>query len=245
MFKLDIPVLPAVADGFLSAANVINGSGHQLFEPTSYQLPLDGFNRDVPAAGTEKTFEDTLEENSTVLFQSYRGMDSPLLLGEDAAGIVSTSYDRAESYAVARKVQTLILSPDAIDITPTPGTAVTNPRLALGLLEQWARDNSTFAPTISGNALALTLIEDTVAAGATKLGTPVVLAAGYGTDGPGAAVAGPGQAWLYVHGRVNIWRGPVDTQEATDYRKNRKIALTEASYAASVDSFVAAILVGT
>lgn len=245
MFKLDIPALPAVADGFLDGVNVINGTGHQLFEPTSYQLPLDGFNRDVPDAGVDKTFEDTLAENTTVLFQSYRGMDSPMLLGEDPAELVGSAYDRAESYSVGRKVQELVLSPAAVDITPTPGTAVTNPRLALGLLEQWARDKSTFAPTISGNALALTLIEDTVTAGATKLGTPVILAAGYGTDGPGAAVAGPGQAWLYVHGRVTVWRGPADTLDTHDYRKNRKIALTEASYAASVDSFVAAILVGT
>lgn len=245
MFKLDTPVLPAAADGFLTAVNVIPGTGHQLFEPTSYQLPLDGFNRDVPAEGAAKTFEDALEENSTVLFQSYRGMDSPLLLGEDAAQIVGAAYDRAESYSVARKVQELILSPQATDITPVPGTAVTNPRLALGLLEQWARDNSTFAATITGNALALTLIEDTVTAGATKLGTPVVLAAGYGTDGPGTATAGPGQAWLYIHGRINLWRGPAETHAAADQYKNRKLALTEASYAASVDSFVAAILVGT
>ena len=161
-YKLEIPELPAVADGFLDSVNVIDGSGHQLFEATEYQLPLDGFNKDVPEEGVEKDFDDTLDTNTTVLFQSYRGMDSPLLLGEDAKGIVESAYDRAESYGVARKVQTLLLSPEAVDITPTPGTPVTNPRLALGLLEQWARDNSTFAPTISGNALAVTLVEDAI-----------------------------------------------------------------------------------
>jgi hypothetical protein len=196
----------------------------------------------APAA--QKVFDDELDTNETVLFQSYRGMDSPLLLGEDAAKLVGDAYDRAESYGVGRKVQTLVLNPAAVDITPTPGTPVTNPRFALGLLEQWARDNSTFAGTISGNALALTLVEDAIDGLETIIGTPVVLASGYGPAGPGRT-AGAGQAWLYIHGRITVWRGPSGPVEATDYRNNREIALAEGSYAASVDSFVAAVLVGT
>ena len=246
MFSLEIPELPAVADGFLSGVNVIDGPGHQLFNETEYQLPLDGFNKDVPDEGVEKDFDDTLDTNETVLFQSYRGMDSPLLLGEDAAGIVSAAYDRAESYSVARKVQTLVLNPVTADLTPTPGTPVTNPRLALGLLEQWARDNSTFAGTISGNALALTLVEDAIPNLTTIIGTPVVLASGYGAAGPDARVAGAGQAWLYIHGRITVWRGPrAQDLEAADFYSNRQLALAEGSYAASVDSFVAAVLVGS
>lgn len=245
MFSIETPELPAVADGFLDGVNVIEGSGHQLFVETEYELPLDGFNKDVPDEGVEKDFDDTLATNETVLFQSYRGMDSPLLLGEDAAAIVGAAYDRAESYSVGRKVQTLVLNPAAVDITPTPGTPVTNPRFALGLLEQWARDNSTFAGTISGNALALTLVEDAIPDLATIIGTPVMLASGYGTAGPGRTAAA-GQAWLYIHGRINLWRGPrAGDLEAADFYSNRKIALAEGMYAASVDSFVAAILVGS
>lgn len=245
MFKLDIPQLDAVKDGFLTDANVIDGAGHQLFEEATYQLPLDGFNKDVPADGEEKDFDDTLATNETVLFQTYRGMDSPMLLAEDAAGLVTEAYDRAESYSVGRKVQELVLNPKAVDITPTPGTAVTNPRFALGLLEQWARDHSTFAPALSGNALALILVEDAIDGFQTLLGTPVTLAAGYGAVGPKGAVAPAGTAWLYVHGRITVWRGPSETNEAKDYRKNRQLALAEGSYAAAVDSFTAAVLVGT
>lgn len=244
MYKLEIPDLPAAADGFLDGVNVIDGPGHQLFEETTYELPLDGFNRDVPEEGQDKTFEDSLDDNTTVLFQSYRGMDSPLLVGENAEQLVGSAYDRAESYSVGRKVQTLVLNPAATDITPTPGTPVTNPRFALGLLEQWARDQSTFAPTISGNALALTLVEDAIPDLKTILDTPVVLAAGYGPVGPGRT-AGAGQAWLYIHGRINVWRGPSEVTPAIDYRNNRNVALAEGSYASSVDSFVAAVLVGT
>lgn len=360
MFTIETPELPAVADGFLAGVNVIDGSGHQLFADTKYELPLDGHNRDVPlsagpvaapvltkgatnatggtfgagtffwkvtavtgygetagsnevtatlvatgsqvlswaavpgatlyrvyrgtatnaenvlvttlaatlltytdtgSAGTAKTVPaastagpapaadkvfDTLTTNETVRFQSYRGLESPVLLNEDTGAIIKATYDRAESYGVGKKVQEKLLSPKAVDLTPVPGTPVTNPRFALGLLEQWARDNSTFAGTISGNALALTLVEDAIDGMKTILDTPVVLAGGYGADGPGTAVADPGEAWLYIHGRINVWRGPRVTEaEATDYRANRKYALAEGSYAASVDSFVAAILVGT
>lgn len=244
-FSIEIPELPAVADGFLDGVNVIDGTGHQLFVETKYELPLDGHNKDVPAEGAEKDFDDTLDTNETVLFQSYRGMDSPLLLGEDAAQLVGSAYNRAESYSVGKKVQERVLNPAAVDITPVAGTPVTNPRFALGLLEQWARDNSTFATSISGNALAITLVEDAIPGLKTILGTPVVLAAGYGANGPGAAVAGPGEAWLYIHVRINVWRGPNEATPATDYRNNRSIALAEGSYAASADGIVAAILVGT
>lgn len=360
LFTLETPELPAVADGFLSGVNVINGSGHQLFAATKYQLPLDGQNRDVPvsagplaapvltrgatgatggtfaagaffwkitavtgygetagsnevtatlvangtqalswvlvagaelyrvyrgtAAGAENVLVTTLgalatsytdtgtagtakpvptvsaagaapatakvfdqiSTNETVLFQSYRGLDSPVLLDEDTGKIVSAAYDRAESYGVGKKVQQLLLSPKGVDLTPTPGTPVTNPRFALGILEQWARDTSTFAGTISGNALALMLVEDVIDEMATILGTPVVLAGGYGTAGPAGRTAPAGSAWLYIHGRITVWRGPRVTEDASvDYRANRKVALAEGSYAASVESFVAAILVGT
>lgn len=244
MFKLDTPDLPAVTDGFLTSANVIDGAGHQLFNETSYELPLDGFNRDVPEGGEDKIF-DVVDSNETVLFQTYRGVDSPMLLGQDGAALAMAAYNRSESYTVGRKVQELLLNPQAVDVTPTPGTAVSNPRLALGLLEQWARDNSTFAPMLTGNALALTLVEDAIPNLATILGTPVALAAGYQATGPGGVVAGPGEAWLYITGRINVWRGPHDGVDAMDYRNNRNAALAEGSYAASVDSFVAAILVGS
>jgi hypothetical protein len=59
-------------------------------------------------------------------------------------------------------------------------------------------------------------------------------------------VAGANQAWLYIHGKVVLYRGPSDAEAiGVDYRTNRKYALAEGSYAAAVTSFCAAILVGT
>jgi hypothetical protein len=75
-------------------------------------------------------------------------------------------------------------------------------------------------------------------------GTPVISAAGYGTAGPGAAVAGAGQAWLYVTGKITIWKGPGGVYEAYDLEGNRVYGLAEATYVPTIECFSAAILVG-
>jgi hypothetical protein len=244
-YKIDTPDLEAAAPGLLDAITVIDGTGHQLFNETKFDLPLDGHNTDVPAPGVEKDFDTLDEPISTVLFQQYRGIESPVLLGEESAALVKDAYERGETYSVERKIQELVLNPVAVDITPTPGTPVTSHKLALGLLEQYARDNSTFKPFITGNALAITMVGDFIPNLETLFKTTVSLAGGYGATGPGGRVAGAGQAWLYVHGKIILWRGPSDAEAVgIDYRTNRKYALAEGSYAAAVTNFAAAILVG-
>ena len=244
-YIIDTPDLEPAAPGLLSAITVIDGTGHQLFEETQFGLPLDGHNIDVPAEGVEKQFDKLDEPISTALFQQYRGIESPILLGEDSKALIDDAYDRGETYAVERKLQSLVLNPVAVDITPTPGTPVTNHKLAIGLLEQYARDNSTFKPYITGNALAITVVQDFIPKLETLFGTTVSLAGGYGPTGPNGRVAGAGQAWLYVHGKIILWRGPSDAEEvAKDLKANRQYALAEGSYAAAVTNFAAAILVG-
>lgn len=249
MFKLETPDLEPASPGLLSVIDVDNGGGHVLYEEAKYDVPLDGKLRDVPEPGVEKTFEVRPEVNETVLFQTYLGFDDPLLLQADVSGELQAAYDRNEDWAVERRVQQLVLNPKAVDLTPTPGTPVTSPKLAHGLLEQYARDNSSFKPLITGNALALSLTQDFVKGDAphlqaTILGTPISLAGGYGATGPGGATAPAGSAWLYITGKIRVWRAK-GIQDAVDYRNNRSEALAEGSYAASVDSFVAAVLVGT
>ena len=244
-YKIDTPDLELASPGLLSVIDVIDGTGHQLFESTKFELPLDGHNIDVPEPGTEKQFDQIDTIVATELFQQYRGIESPVLLGEESKALVKDAYDRGETYAVERKIQELVLNPVAADITPTPGTPVTNHKLAIGLLEQYARDNSTFKPYITGNALAITVVQDFIPKLETIFGTTVSLAGGYGAEGPGGRVAGAGQAWLYVHGKIVLWRGPSEAEaNAIDYRTNRKYALAEGSYAAAVTNFAAAILVG-
>lgn len=248
-FKLETPQPEPASPGLLSVITTQDGQGHVLYEEAQYDVPLDAKLRDVPEEGVEKTFERRAAVNETVLFKAYLGFDEPLLLQTEVSAELQAAYDRNEDWAVERRIQQLVLNPKAVDLTPTPGTPVTSPKLAHGLLEQYARDTSSFKPLITGNALALALTQDFVKGDApelqaTILGTPIRLAGGYGTTGPGGAVAPAGSAWLYITGQIRVWRVK-GLQDAIDYRNNRSEALAEGSYAASVDSFVAAVLVGT
>lgn len=244
---IDAPAITPATGGILSAGKGINvtpSSGYELFYGVNYVPQLQGHNRPVPAPGTPKVFEQIDGSVESVPFRTYRGVDVSLMrFHGDGPSLVEEAYKGAESYGVEAKVQTLVLDDVAEDLRP--GVTITNPRFALGLLEQFIRDNYSGQGVITGNALALTLIEDVLdGSGAeltTKLGTPVVLAGGYDS----ASTLDPDTAQLYISGQINIWRGPVTIDPASDLAGNRELALAEGQYAASVDGPVAVVLVGT
>jgi hypothetical protein len=247
---IDAPeLLPRVDTGLLTVANVIDTDGHAIHYGVKYTSEGCGKNRVIPAEGEDKVF-DELDETTSVQFGQYRGFDLSLLLHKgEAQGLVERAFTASESYGVEKAVQSLLLNPNAVDITPTPGTAVTSPRLALGLLEQYAKDNYSGRPILHGNSLAIGFIPELQVDGvrlSTIHGTPIANGGGYATNGPGAAVAGDGTAWLYISGQVNIWRGQVqvNAEPVYDLKSNRELGLAERRYAATVDCFVAAILVG-
>lgn len=248
---LDAPAHTPMRGGLLSVAEVIptNGEGGILLTGVKYKAHLCGKNRTVPAEGVDKDFDQ-----QTVItgapFSTYRGVEGALLVNRDEAKAEARmAYDAGESYGVERAIQTGLLSPAAVDITPTPGTPVTNARHALGLLEQYAADNYSGLPIISGNRLAIGYIPELQIGDNYSLstihGTPIADAAGYSTDGPGAAVAAAGTAWLYISGKITIWKGPGGDYEAYDLEGNRVYGLAEATYVPTVECFVAAILVGS
>ncbi|QOP66779.1 hypothetical protein SEA_ODYSSEY395_29 [Arthrobacter phage Odyssey395] len=251
MFALDAPEPKRSSRrGLLSVANVIRGANpYALYESQKIRAGLQGTNRAVPTDGSEKVFDKRPEDIETVLFQQYRGIDLSLMEGPGAGQqILQRLFEDGESYAVEDAVQELLLNPDAVDITPTPGTPVKNLKHALGLLEQYAADNYTGEPIISGNLFATLLIPELQAKPdgslETVLGTPIAAAAGYGAEGPGAASAAAGTAWLYITGQINIWESPVALHSGPALEKNRELTLAEKAYAASLDGFAAAILVG-
>lgn len=242
---IDAPAITPATGGILGAdgknVSVTPSSGYELFYGVNYVPTLQGQNRPVPAPGTPKVFEEIDGLTESVPFKAYRGVDVSLMrFHGDGASLAEEAYKGAESYGVESNVQTLVLDPDAVDLRPA--VTITNPRLALGLLEQFLRDNYSGQGVITGNALALTLVEDALEGVGTelttKLGTPVVLTPGY--DG-----APDDKAKLYISGQINIWRGSVTVDPATDLADNRELALAEGQYAASVDGPVAFVLVGT
>lgn len=209
-------------------------------------VPTSSTAGNVPPAA--KTFDIQTVLTGTP-FGTYRGVEGAMLVERDnAQDQARDAYDAGESYGVERGLQTGLLSPMAVDLTPTPGTPVTNTRVALGLLEQYAADNYSGLPIISGNRLAVGLIPELQVSGDYELhtihGTPVASAAGYATDGPGTAVSTNGNAWLYISGKITIWRGPGGPYEAYDLKGNRVYALMERTYVPTVECFAAAILVG-
>ena len=239
-------VAPAIG-GLLHRANVITDQADRAaFFGVQHEAVLGGHSRTIPAAGVEKTFDQT-DYFDGVQFGVYRGIESSLLVDADPAGAAKMAFENGETYAVEEAVQRLILNVTAEDITPTPGTAVTNLRYALGLLEQFAAENIVGRPLIHGNRVAVTLIPELVGEGAdlhTIHSTPVANGGGYGALGPDALTAGAGKAWLYISGQVNLWQGTFALTEAQDLPGNRDYALAERPYAATINGPVAAILVG-
>jgi hypothetical protein len=250
MIAIDAPIIAGnPGGGLLRVANVIeNADGHILYNGVKYETAYCGKNESIPTDDTDKNFREA-GTNQSVQFGTYRGVDYSILTHKgDGLVAVESSYLANESYGVEAKVQELLLNPSAVDITPTPGTPVTNPRLALGLLEQYAADNYAGRPILHGNRLAVGFIPELRVDGldlSTIHGTPIANGGGYFTNGPGAVAAADGQAWLYISGQVNIWKGALRVVgEAYDLKRNRELALAERKYAASVECFVAAILVG-
>lgn len=251
MFAIDAPETKrSPRRGLLSVANVVRGANpYALYAEQTYQTGFQGHNRLVPEEGVDKTFDTRPDDMETVLFQQYRGIDLSLLEGPGAGQeILQRIFEDGESYAVEDAIQDLLLNPEAVDITPTAGAPVKNLKHALGLLEQYAADHYTGEPVISGNLFATMLIPELQAKPdgslETVLGTPIAAAAGYGAEGPGSASAAAGTAWLYITGQINIWESAVNIASGPALEKNRELTLAEKAYAASVEGFAAAILVG-
>lgn len=251
MVAIEAPALAAsVRKTLLDVANVSTDiDGYALHNPLDYEPHiLAGENRAVPTGATEKVFDQhDASDVSTEAFTAYRGLDEPLLRGVGAGKpVLEALFEAGEALYVEARVQELLLSPAAVDLTPTPGTPVTDLDAAIGLLEQWHASRYFYRPTLAGNLLVANLIQSGRPAVMTETvhGTPIASAAGFGTDGPGALVAAPGTAWLYISGQINIWKGPAEVQGGPDLKKNRDLSLVEKSYAVSIDGPVAAILVG-
>lgn len=250
MFKVEAPkVLLPARGGLLPVANVITEQAEvAAYHGVAYDGIPCGHSKPIPEPGEDKEF-DTLPEIEGVLFGVYRGIETPLLLGTPETATASELFGAGESFAVETAIQTLLLNPEAVDLTPTAGTPVTNLKAALGILEQYASERYTGVPTLHGNRYVTALMEELQVDDSTwklhtQQGTPVANGGGYGSTGPDGVEAPAGAGWLYVSGQVNIWQGQPHLIEATDTKTNRNYVLAEATYAATVECFAAAILVG-
>ena len=249
LFSYDPPPVASRNGGLLNAIDTITDFDKRaMFTGIEYEKNLDVAPRTIPTDGSEKTF-DRVENIQAVKFGAYTGIERSLLINGGDAG-VEDSHKRGISHAVESAVQKLLLNPVAVDITPTAGTAVTDMRFALGLLEQYVAERYSGLPLIHANRLAVTLMEDLeIDTSNWKIhstqGTPIANGSGYDSTGPSATAAGAGEAWVYVSGHLNVWQGDTHTTEGVMHEENLRHILVETEFLANVDGPVAAILVGS
>lgn len=250
MISFEAPEVAPSRGGLLSAVDVITDfDSHAFYTGIEYESVLDVVPSTVPDAGTDKVFGETVNKNA-IPFDVYSGLDSPMLISNgNEASLLLDSHNNGLSHAVEEAVQALLLNPVAVDLTPTPGTAVTDPRAALGILEQYVGSQYRGLPIIHANRFAVALFRDLEVDTSnwiihTTQGTPVANGSGYGQNGPGDVLATATQAWVYGSGQVNIWQGPTEAREGMDLANNRRNHLAETRFLANVEGPVGAVLLG-
>lgn len=247
-FAIDAPAGTRSRGGLLSIVTPQTGDPFGLYHGVQFESALCGPNRHF-TPGQDKIFDQRGIVKGTP-FTVYRGIEASLLNRKNSESLLQEAYLAGESFGVEEGVQATVLNgDDTVDLTPTPGTPVTNMKHAVGLLEQYAAENYGGLPIIHGNRFATALIPElqinqsnwTMHSGN---GTPIANGGGYRTEGPGAVAIADGTAWLYISGNINIWRGTPVLAQAPALKANRDYVLMENTYVATADCFVAAILVG-
>lgn len=137
-----------------------------------------------------------------------------------------------------------LASSDAVDKTPTPGTAI-KPRHALALLEQALADcgcgTRGFIHATRGVASVLADdLEEEDDTLVTKLGNYVIAGTGYDGSGPNGAIPTGTKAWMYATGPITAVLGKIATtpderSEALNTRNNEVVVTAERPAAVTWD----------
>lgn len=254
MLRIETPQLEASRGGLLSAVEVVKTPSSEINFAEQFEGVLDG----TPSA--IKLFREQVGEvTKTPIeaqnfdsygFTAYTLVENSLLYVTDSAQQVEAAHKRGLSVAVEKGVESLLLSVNALDLTPTPGTPVTNARAALGILEQYAGANSGFLPVIHTNRLGASLLRDLKIDESkwtihTKQGSPVANGAGYEGATIGAVTPTAGQAWVYVTTGLFIMQYDHDTKEGRNLATNTASALVESDFLIANAGVVGAVLLGS
>lgn len=244
MLAVEAPSVESARGGLLPVANVITGADPIFtLKGVKYEGRLSAVPRPIPTDGSDKQF-DQVPVLTGDPFTVYQGIEFSLFERTRTENEAKTAFGGGETVAVERALQSLILEPQAVDITPTPGTPVTKLKWAVGALEQWIGERYNGLPLIHANRLGTSLMEELPSPSSdwkihTHQGTPVANGSGYANTGAPA-----GATWLYVTGQVNLWKGEENYYESPNLKENRNYGLVEATYVPTVEGFVAKILVG-
>jgi hypothetical protein len=216
-----IPVYEVSAEHFV---------GYQyMADPCGFpsMLPQDCYITYGPTAGTEKGFEDPGNPVITDVFGAYQGIECYLNGGVDEfRGLARRMLTAGEHRVIDGRLVGLLSGATAT--TPASASTIAG---AIGILEQYLALEvpgqgylymGPVAATYAASAhLLIRNIDGTLE---TYLGTPVVV-----LTEPSAA----GTVW--ASGPANIWRGPVEVNDAPAWTTNRGRALAERLYSLSIE----------
>lgn len=197
----------------------------------------------------EKTF-DQIEVISGLPFAVYKGVQCSWMVDDDTEW-ARRGLELTEGIAVEEGVMAGVLA-GAVDITPTPGTAVSVTH-GIALLEGYAAANYGGTPVLHMARSTATigfseyvLEHDAQHTVMTGQGALVANGGGYeGNLGPTGTPAGEGQAWIYVTGAVTVVRSGVVANRVLGAAEhlNNQWALAERMVAVTVECIKAAALV--
>jgi len=194
----------------LGGVVVTNGAATGPFTTTAYDTS--------PATKVVDTGRELVEVEP---FAVYRLHQCQAVGGlADAETRATRAFELAEGRAVEEWfARFLSTNPAAVDLTPASGAV--HPANGLALLEGVAADDYGGVPVIHASRGLVTildglnLVERQGGHIETILGSLVAAGGGYSEAlvGPNGEATDPGAAWLYVTGRVFVWRGAVLTTE--------------------------------
>ena len=267
MTAVEYPIAPTVTKRkgtLLDAATEVGQftwhDGRDLFESANC---LQFNQRSEFCAPNAKDFDQSLNWVDGFRFAAYGGVTCKAI-GMDMAeqkAAVAKAFATGESAAVEAALMEIRFAESTgadpqfpgtwaapADITPSGG-AVT-PKVGIALLEEYAGNLYTGAPTLHVPISIASLILGVDGAAfegnilRTKFGSKMAAGAGYSANlGPTGVAGDPGERWLYATGEVVYSRSADLSVQSMDYSTNEVFAMAERAYLVAVDCFTAAIRV--
>lgn len=257
--RVEVPSITPARGGLLAVANPISMSDPHFgyagidYTPEACGVPAPAPGLCIPneALGVDeeaaKQF-DGIPFITGAPFALYKGVECGLANWDEYAARAERGLDHGESYGLENAIQKIILNGD--ETVVIPGTHSVESGVAA--LEQYAAGVYGGTPTFHASRYGTTFMSakgllkaDGDFTLTTEQGTLLANGGGYTSTGPGEVEAAAGQYWLYATGQVNIFRGETVATEAKSPSTNRALALAERIYVATVECFVAAVLVTT
>lgn len=271
---VEAPAVPQpVKFGLFSVSEFVTGGAPHwqqgvIWEPyacgpaTAYACPTCGEN--VSGTAPVKTYTSGVGEVQIAPFTVYGSFScSPIGHWEDAEKRALQNLLSGEERAVEAQIADGSLhssmnlqAPEAVNITPTPGTPVSIPQ-GIALLESYGalNGNGEFVIMMNRRDALLANATGTLVKPAdsgtmlrTILNTPVAALSGFnGRTGPNGVAALAGMSWLFATGKPYIYRTePFITSErgaSLDTSRNDLQILAERTYAVGWDCFTIGVLV--